>query len=90
VPRDPTTKTPDVLGALRRPKERERWLTKKEIAAEFRVSTRTVERQKWPCQPVGGQNRYLRSQVEAALSGVDGELPDNVIPLRPRRENEAA
>lgn len=46
------------------------WLTKGEIAREFGVSTRTVERQGWPCLRVGGQNRYLRSRVEAFLLGV--------------------
>jgi hypothetical protein len=37
---------------------------------------------------VGGQNRYLMSQVEAALGG--GQPPDNVISLRPRRGVEVA
>ena len=48
----------------------EPWLSKREIAREFGVSTRTVERQGWPCLPVGGVNRYLRTQVEAFLLGV--------------------
>jgi hypothetical protein len=48
------------------------------------VSTRTIERLHLPAIRVGGQNRYVMSQVEAALAGND-ELPDNVTPLRPRR-----
>lgn len=62
----------------------EPWLTKAEVARKLRVSTRTIERLHLPCIRVGGQNRYVMSQVEAALAG-DDELPDNVIPLRPRR-----
>jgi hypothetical protein len=62
----------------------EPWLTKAEVARKLRVSTRTIERLHLPCIRVGGQNRYVMSQVEAALAGSD-ELPDNVIPLRPRR-----
>jgi hypothetical protein len=60
----------------------EEWLTKRELARTLRVSPRTVERLRLPCMRVGGQNRYLMSQVEAALAG--GELPDNVVPLRRR------
>jgi len=66
----------------------EPWLTKREIARKLRVSVRTVERLRLPCQKVGGQNRYFMSQVETALGG--GNLPDNVIPLRPRRQKEIA
>jgi hypothetical protein len=66
----------------------EPWLTKREIARRYRVSVRTVERLRLPCQKVGRQNRYLMSQVEAALGR--GDLPDNVIPLRPRRRREIA
>jgi hypothetical protein len=62
----------------------EPWLTKVEVARKLRVSTRTIERLHLPCIRVGGQNRYVMSQVEAALAGHD-ELPDNVTPLRPRR-----
>lgn len=64
----------------------EPWLTKRELARKLRVSTRTVERLHLPTIRVGGQNRYLMSQVEAALAGND-ELPDNVTPLR-RRHGE--
>lgn len=59
----------------------EPWLTKKELALELRVSTRTVERLRLPAMRVGGQNRYKLSEVQHAL--VEGEgLPDNVVPLR--------
>jgi hypothetical protein len=47
----------------------EPWLTKKEIAAHLRVSTRAVERLDLPHQKVGGQNRYKISEVEAELGG---------------------
>jgi hypothetical protein len=66
----------------------EPWLTKREIARRLRVSPRTVERLRLPCMRVGGQNRYLMSQAEAALGG--GKLPDNVVPLRARRGKEVA
>ena len=66
----------------------EPWLTKRELARRLRVSVRTVERHRLPCMRVGGQNRYLMSQVEAALGG--GRFPDNVTPLRPRRGKEIA
>jgi hypothetical protein len=45
----------------------EPWLTKQEVAAEYRISTRTVERLGFPFTRVGGQNRYRRSEVEAAI-----------------------
>jgi hypothetical protein len=67
----------------------EPWLTKRELARKLRVSTRTVERLHLPAIRVGGQNRYLMSQVEAALSG-SNELPDNVVPLRSRRPRVSA
>jgi hypothetical protein len=67
----------------------EPWLTKREVARKLQVSTRTVERLHLPAIRVGGQNRYLMSHVEAALSGSD-ELPDNVVPLRPRRRRVTA
>lgn len=51
----------------------EPWLTKREIARELGISPRTVERQGFPCLRVGGQNRYVRSQVEAFLVGVPEE-----------------
>jgi hypothetical protein len=67
----------------------EAWLTKRELASKLRVSTRTVERLHLPMTKVGGQNRYFMSQVEAALGGHD-DLPENVVPLRPRRDEVAA
>jgi hypothetical protein len=67
----------------------EPWLTKRELARKLRVSTRTIERLHLPSMRVGGQNRYLMSQVEAALGGHQ-DLPDNVVPLRPRTKERAA
>lgn len=67
----------------------ETWLTKRELAERLRVCTRTIERLQLPCTRVGGQNRYLITQVEAALGGHD-DLPENVVPLRPRRDEVAA
>lgn len=46
----------------------EPWLTKVELARELRISTRTVTRLRLPHVRVGGQNRYRRSEVEAALA----------------------
>jgi hypothetical protein len=59
----------------------EPWLKIAEVAAELRVSVRTVERLNLPRQKVGGQNRYLMSQVEAALSDIPPKGAD-VIPIR--------
>jgi hypothetical protein len=67
----------------------EGWLTKRELAAKLRVSPRTIERLRLPATRVGGQNRYLLSQVTAALHGGE-DLPDNVIPLRRAPGREAA
>lgn len=67
----------------------EPWLTKREVARKLQVSVRTVERLHLPAIRVGGQNRYMMSQVEAALSG-SKELPDNVVPIRPRRSRTTA
>lgn len=67
----------------------EPWLKKAEVARELRVSVRTVERLRLPCMRVGNQNRYLMSQVYAALNGVP-EDADNVVVLRPRRREQAA
>ncbi|GIK78432.1 MAG: hypothetical protein BroJett022_21220 [Actinomycetes bacterium] len=47
----------------------EPWLTKRELAAQLRCSTRTVERLRLPAMRVGGQNRYRLSEVEAHLRG---------------------
>lgn len=67
----------------------EAWLTKRELALRLKVSTRTIERLQLPFTRVGGQNRYLESQAVAALAGPD-DLPDNVVPLRPHREEVVA
>jgi hypothetical protein len=74
---------------MRAPAAAEPWLTKSELARKLRVSTRTIERLRLPCIRVGGQNRYVMSQVETALTGRD-ELPDNVTVLRPRRNEIVA
>jgi hypothetical protein len=66
----------------------EPWLKIGEVAARLRISVRTAEGLKLPRTKVGRQNRYFMSQVEAALGGQ--EQPDNVVPLRPRRRQEAA
>lgn len=47
----------------------EPWLTKRELALRLKKSTRSIERLHLPCMRVGGQNRYLMSEVEAALRG---------------------
>lgn len=67
----------------------EPWLTKRELARTLRVSTRTIERLRLPCHRVGGQNRYVLSEVKAAIDGVP-ETGGNVVPLRPRRRERAA
>lgn len=67
----------------------EGWLTKPEVAAKLKVSVRTVERLRLPAMRVGGQNRYLLSQVYAAINGLPA-AGDNVVALRPRRRETAA
>ncbi len=47
--------------------DREPWLTKRELADRLKVSSKTIERLSLPCMQVGGQNRFLLSEVEAAL-----------------------
>jgi hypothetical protein len=47
----------------------EPWLTKAELARKLRVSVRTIERIGLPSMRVGGQNRYLMSEVQAHLDG---------------------
>ena len=59
----------------------EPWLTKRELAAEFKVSVRTIERQHLPHMRIGGQNRYLRSECEAFVRGAAPE-PAAVIELK--------
>lgn len=68
----------------------EPWLTKREVAARLGCSVRTVERRITPSGQVGGMNRYLMSQVDAQVMDGPEELPDNVVPLRPRRREVAA
>lgn len=67
----------------------EPWLTKKELALKLRKSTRTIERLDLPCLRVGGQNRYLLSQVEASLAGVPEE-GGNVLRFPRERTRGAA
>jgi excisionase family DNA binding protein len=67
----------------------EPWLTKREVARKLRISTRTVERLHLPAIRVGGQNRYRMSEVDRALVGAE-DMPDNVVPLRPRRNRVVA
>lgn len=67
----------------------EPWLTKSELARELRVSTRTIVRLRLPYMRVGGQNRYVLSEVRASMVDSDN-LPDNVIALRPRTRGRAA
>lgn len=67
----------------------EPWLTKRELARKLRVSPRTIERHRFPRMRVGGQNRYLMSEVRASMVDPDG-LPDNVVALRPRVRETAA
>lgn len=67
----------------------EPWLTQRELAAHLRVSRRTIQRLRLPYTRVGGQNRYRLSECLHALSTPEA-LGDNVVPLRPRREETAA
>lgn len=67
----------------------EPWLTKQELALKLKVSTRTIERLHLPCQPVGRQNRYFLSQVEAVLAGVP-EDGGNVIRFPRERTRKTA
>jgi hypothetical protein len=67
----------------------EPWLTKRELAKELGISTRTVERLRIPALRVGGQNRYLRTQAEAFLAGVP-EDGGNVIRFPRERTRGAA
>lgn len=62
---------------------REECFTKRGIAAELKVSVRTIERWKVPYVRVGGQNRYYLSEVNRFLGR-------NVVELRPRQERRAA
>jgi hypothetical protein len=54
----------------------EPWLTKRELASQIKVSVRTIERLGLPAMRVGGQNRYMLSEVEDYLRrrGRPGEV----------------
>jgi hypothetical protein len=63
----------------------EPWLTKRELAAELKVSMRTIERLHLPAMRVGGQNRYLRSECESYLRPCDRPHGGaDVVELRPK------
>jgi hypothetical protein len=66
----------------------EPWLTKAELAAALKISRRKVERLRLPSMRVGGQNRYLLSEVEGWLRG-EG-TPAVVVDLHPTRKGSAA
>lgn len=59
----------------------EPWLKRSEVARELQVSERTVTRHIRPSAIVGGQNRYLMSDVRRQISR---DLPENVVRLWPR------
>lgn len=65
----------------------ELWLTKQELAQWLRVSVRTVDRLDLPYTRVGGQNRYMRSEVMAELRARQAQRErrsmENVVPIRP-------
>ena len=65
----------------------EPWLTKRELAAQLKVSPRTVERLHLPAMRVGGRNRYLLSECERYLRlgpPDPKDPPNNVVEFRPR------
>ena len=64
---------------------REPWLTKREIAAELKVSVRTIERLRLPAWRVGGQNRYKPAEVERFLRDDASVIASNVIRLPQRK-----
>jgi len=64
-------------------------MTKAELAAVLKISTRSVERHKFPHTKVGGQNRYRLGECEAALRGVPPE-GGNVVRLPLDRTRGAA
>lgn len=65
----------------------EPFLTKRQVAQKLQVSTRTVQRLNLPHMKIGGQNRYLWSEVIASLKTGD---PDGakVVPF-PTRQGAA-
>lgn len=61
-------------GANQSDPDRERWVTKQQLADHFGVTTRWIERQQrlgFPYLRMGGMNRYCVSEVEAWLRGRD-------------------
>jgi len=64
----------------------EPWYTKSELANLLRVSPRSVQRHVRPTMVVGGQNRYLMSDVRAQMAT---DLPENVTELRPQLREAA-
>jgi hypothetical protein len=75
-------------GARERDGSPEAWLTKRELAARLRCSTRTIERLAPPAIRVGGQNRYRLSEVESHLRG--SRRLGQLIPLPGGRGKESA
>lgn len=67
-------------------REREPWLTKRELAAQLHCSTRTIERLHLPTMRVGGQNRYRLSEVETYLARKS--RPAEVISFPSKRNEE--
>ncbi len=65
----------------------EPFLTKRQVAEKLQVSTRTVQRLNLPHMKIGGQNRYMWSEVIAALKTGD---PDGgkLVPF-PTRQGAA-
>lgn len=65
----------------------EPFLTKAQVAQKLQVSSRTVQRLGLPHMKIGGQNRYLWSEVIAFLKSGD---PDGakVVPF-PNRQGAA-
>jgi len=66
---------------------REPWLTKGELAAELKVSVRTIERLRLPAMRVGGQNRYRLSEAEMFFNNPKAATPSaDAIMLEAHRE----
>ena len=65
----------------------EPFLTKRQVAQKLQVSPRTVQRLNLPHMRVGGQNRYLWSEVMAFLKGGDSDGA-KVVPF-PNRQGAA-
>ena len=65
------------------------WLTKTELAKKLRCSARTIEREGYPCRRVGKRNRYVLSEVEAAIAGVP-QQGGNVVRFPAERTRRTA